>query len=157
MTFGSVAGMLLTDQILGRDNSWAKIYDPTRIKPLASAKEFAAENVDFPVHFVADRVKKQARSPDEVRPGEGKIVRMHGERYAVYREPRGSLKVLSPVCTHLKCIVQFNDAERTWDCPCHGSRFDVDGNVLNGPAVRRLAKKRLPEPVVARETAPARP
>jgi Rieske Fe-S protein len=82
---------------------------------------------------------------DEVKPGEGKLVNAGGERLAVYRAPDGALKVLSATCTHMACVVQFNDAERTWDCPCHGSRFDVDGNVLNGPAVRNLAPGRLPE------------
>jgi glycine/D-amino acid oxidase-like deaminating enzyme/nitrite reductase/ring-hydroxylating ferredoxin subunit len=145
MTFGTLAGMMLADEVQGLRTPYAKLYDPTRIKPVAGAKDFVTENVDFPLHLVSDRFKKpEARSLDEVLPGEGKIVRIEGEKYAVYRDPAGSLKVLSPICTHLGCVVQFNEAETTWDCPCHGSRFDLDGRVLNGPAVQALAKRHLP-------------
>jgi Rieske Fe-S protein len=145
MTFGTLAGMMLADEVQGLRSPYTSLYDPTRIKPMAGVKDFVTENVDFPLHFVTDRFKKpETRSLDEVLPGEGKIVRLGGEKYAVYRDKGGALKVLSPICTHLGCVVQFNEAETTWDCPCHGSRFDLDGRVINGPAVHALAKRHLP-------------
>lgn len=79
-------------------------------------------------------------SLDDIAPGQGKTVRVSGQRLAVYREPNGLLHGVSSVCTHLGCLVKFNDSEKTWDCPCHGSRFDVDGAVLDGPAIRPLKK-----------------
>jgi glycine/D-amino acid oxidase-like deaminating enzyme/nitrite reductase/ring-hydroxylating ferredoxin subunit len=142
ITHGTMAGVLLADLALGRDNPWASLYDPSRVKPVASAKDFVAENAGVAAHFVGDRLKKpEAPAVDEVRPGEGKLVRRGGETLAVYREETGALRVCSAVCTHLGCLVQWNNAERTWDCPCHGSRFDPSGEVINGPAVRGLERK----------------
>jgi Rieske Fe-S protein len=147
MTFGALAGMIVTNAILGRDDPWAALYAATRVKPLAAAVEYVRENVDFPRHLVADRLTNlgaTASSADEVRPGEGRIVACGGEKYAVHRDTHGTLHVLSPVCTHLGCDVRWNAAERSWDCPCHGSRFTPEGAVLNGPAVRELSPKELP-------------
>ncbi len=144
MTFGTAAGMLLCDEILQRKNPWSALFDPTRIKPLASAKDFVTENTDVGLHLVGDRLK----APDvthlrEVGPGEGKIVRVKGQRLAVYRDSSGALHALSPVCPHLGCHVHFNDAEKSWDCPCHGSRFGTAGDVLNGPSMRGLTRVSL--------------
>ena len=143
-TFGTIAAMIFADRVLGRDNPWASLYAATRVKPVASAGTYVGENVDFPIHLVSDRVSRpEARSVDEIAPGEGKTVRVRGERLAVYRDPEGALHAVSSVCTHLGCIVKWNRAERTWDCPCHGSRFDVDGDVLDGPATRPLPRRTL--------------
>ena len=96
--------------------------------------------MDFPVHLVADRLKKaEARSVQEVEPGQGKLVDVNGTRLAIYRDEAGRVHAVDPVCTHLKRLVEFNDAEKSWDCPCHGSRFDTEGNVINRPAVKDLA------------------
>ena len=147
LTNGTLAGVLLADQILGRDNPWGALYAATRVKPLASVKEFVSENVDFPAHFVGDLFKSpQARSVDEVHPGDGKLVRVGSKRLAVYREPNGALHAFSPACPHMGCFVKFNGAEKSWDCPCHGSRFACDsGQVLNGPATHGLAPRELDE------------
>lgn len=143
-TFGTVAAMIVTDLVNGRANAWADLYAATRMKPLSSAATYVGENVDFPMHLVSDRLHPpEAKSPAEIRPGEGKTIRLKGERLAVYRDPQGGLHAVSSVCTHLGCLVKFNGAEKTWDCPCHGSRFGVDGEVLDGPATRPLAKKAL--------------
>lgn len=140
LTFGTVAAMILSDQVLGRTNPWSELFEATRIKPLSSAKDFVNENVDVPVHLIGDRVRApDARDVSEVAPGEGKIVRVDGKRLAVFRDDQGALHALSPICPHLGCHVHFNAAEKTWDCPCHGSRFTTDGTVLNGPAVEALA------------------
>ena len=146
MTYGTIAGMLLSDEILGRKNEWAALYDATRLKPLASIGEFVSENKDFPAYFVGDRLAKaDTESVDEVKSGEGKIVSVNGEKLAVYRDDKGAVHALSPVCTHMACLVHWNSAEKTWDCPCHGARYDPDGKVLNGPAITDLKPATLPE------------
>jgi glycine/D-amino acid oxidase-like deaminating enzyme/nitrite reductase/ring-hydroxylating ferredoxin subunit len=144
MTFGTLSAMILTDACLDRDNVYAKLYSATRIKPLAALPSFLGENVDFPLHLLSDNLRPpDVRSLDDIPRGEGKIVRVRGERLAVYRERSGELKAVSPVCTHLGCHVKFNSAETSWDCPCHGSRFAVDGTVLDGPAVMALERREL--------------
>ncbi|MDP9001777.1 MAG: FAD-dependent oxidoreductase [Myxococcota bacterium] len=144
ITFGNVAAQIVTDLVLGRESPWADLYAATRIRPIASASEFASENIDFPMHFVSDRLHPvEARQARDIAPGEGKTMRVRGERLAVYRDPQGMLHAVSSVCTHLGCLVRFNAAATSWDCPCHGSRFDVDGEVLDGPAIRPLTRKDL--------------
>jgi len=141
MTFGTAAGMILSDAILRQANPWADLFKATRVTPLASAKEFVRENAGVPAHLIGDRLKApDAQSTDDVKPGEGKLVDVGGHRLAVYRHDDGALQLLSSVCPHLGCTVHFNNAERTWDCPCHGSRFATDGDVLNGPATSALTK-----------------
>jgi glycine/D-amino acid oxidase-like deaminating enzyme/nitrite reductase/ring-hydroxylating ferredoxin subunit len=141
MTFGTTAAMILSDAVLGRDNPWAHLYDATRVKPLAQALRVLAEGSDFPTSLVRDRLARgEVEDVDRVRPGEGRLVRAHGKTLAVYRDEAGLVHARSATCTHLGCHVQWNRAERTWDCPCHGSRFDVDGGVLNGPATEALAE-----------------
>ncbi len=147
MTFGTLAAKMTTDAILGIENPWTGLYSASRIKPIASAPTFVKENLEAPIHLIEDWVlgSTEAASVDAVTPGDGKIVRVHGKRLAVYRDPRGHLHAVSPVCTHLGCHVHFNQAERSWDCACHGSRFDVDGAVLHGPATRDLAPRIIDE------------
>jgi Rieske Fe-S protein len=143
-TYGTIAAMIVSDLVNNRPNAWADLYAATRVKPISSAGTFASENVDFPMHLVSDRLHPpEAKSPIDILPGQGKTVRVRGERLAVYRDPQGSLHAVSSVCTHLGCLVKFNNAEKTWDCPCHGSRFGIDGTVLDGPATRPLAKKSI--------------
>jgi Rieske Fe-S protein len=99
------------------------------------AWDYIKENVDYPYYMIRDRfVGPDARSLRAVRRGEGKIVEVAGEKIAAYRSDSGSLTLLSPVCTHMGCLVRWNGTEKTWDCPCHGSRFKPRGEVLAGPA-----------------------
>lgn len=141
ITFGTIAAQIMSDLAVGNANRHAELYAATRIKPIDSATEFATENIDFPMHFVSDRLHPvEAKSLDDIAPGEGKTVRVKGRRLAAYRDPSGALHAVSSVCTHLGCLVKFNPAATSWDCPCHGSRFDVDGQVLDGPAVTALRK-----------------
>jgi glycine/D-amino acid oxidase-like deaminating enzyme/nitrite reductase/ring-hydroxylating ferredoxin subunit len=143
MTFGTLAAMVSSDLILGREDRWARLFDATRVKPVAAAKEFVRENVDFPAHLVGDRLEKaEGDSFAEVGRGEGKVVEVGGKKVAAFRDGSGVVHALDPVCTHMACLVQFNDAEKSWDCPCHGSRFDTRGDVINGPAVKPLARGR---------------
>jgi glycine/D-amino acid oxidase-like deaminating enzyme/nitrite reductase/ring-hydroxylating ferredoxin subunit len=143
MTFGTVGAMLVSDLILGVDNPWADVFDPMRNRPHMTTKEFISENLHFPAHLAADRLTTadvEARSTEEVGAGEGKIIKVEGRKIAAYRDDAGALHCLSPVCTHMKCDVAWNPAEKSWDCPCHGSRFTPTGDVLNGPAHEPLEK-----------------
>ncbi len=143
MTHGTMAGMLLSDLILENPNPWASLYDARRVKPIAGIKDFVAENIDFPLHLVGDRLKvSEPRALDAIKPCEGKLVEIGGRKLAASRDATGALTVLSAVCPHLGCLVNWNRAESTWDCPCHGSRFSSSGEVLDGPAAKPL------EPVV---------
>jgi glycine/D-amino acid oxidase-like deaminating enzyme/nitrite reductase/ring-hydroxylating ferredoxin subunit len=139
ITFGTLAAEIVKDLVLGRDNPYAELYAATRIKASGALGTYASENIDFPMHFVSDRLHPaDASSIEDIAPGEGKTLRAHGQRLAVYRDETGRLHCVSSICTHLGCIVKFNAAEKSWDCPCHGSRFDVDGGVLDGPAKKPL-------------------
>ncbi|CAN5857834.1 FAD-dependent oxidoreductase [soil metagenome] len=142
MTHATIAGILLTDLILGRPNPWEALYDPSR-KSLKSAAEYVKENVNVATQYLDYISPGEVRSVDEIRPGEGALVRQGLTKLAVHRDEHGALHSLSAVCTHLGCIVHWNSLEGTWDCPCHGSRFGIDGAVLNGPAVVGLEKKEL--------------
>jgi nitrite reductase/ring-hydroxylating ferredoxin subunit len=155
MTFGVLAGMMLADQILGRANKYADLYAATRITPLASAADYLTENIDFPRYLLADRLTSadaESGSPEELGRGDGGLFSIGGQKYAVCRDTEGRLRAVSPVCTHLACDVRWNSAERTWDCPCHGSRFSPDGRVINGPATADLSPKPLSAVQKARES-----
>jgi glycine/D-amino acid oxidase-like deaminating enzyme/nitrite reductase/ring-hydroxylating ferredoxin subunit len=147
MTNGTAAAQILTDAILGKDNPWAAAFDPSRLKARAAGPKLVKENLNVGLHFAADRAEDAltTRKAADLAPGEGAIVRAGLGQAAVYRDADGELHAVSPTCTHLGCHVVFNDGERSWDCPCHGSRFGVDGEVLQGPAVEPLAPKDLGE------------
>lgn len=158
LTFGTLAAMILRDACLDRDNPYAKLYAATRIESVAALGSVIGEGVDFPLHLLSDSLlPPEARSLDEIERGQGKTIRVDGQRLAVYRDPHGVLHAVSPVCTHLGCHVKFNSAESTWDCPCHGSRFDTEGRVLDGPAMRNLEHRELDDapPATPRDFEPA--
>jgi len=138
ITHGTLAGMLITDLVTGRPNPYEKLYDPTR-KTLKAAPTFAAETADMVARMVGDHVKGgDVDDREDIAPGEGAIIRDGMKHVAVYRDPHGNLQEMSAVCTHLGCVVQWNSGEKSWDCPCHGSRFALNGAVLNGPAATPL-------------------
>jgi glycine/D-amino acid oxidase-like deaminating enzyme/nitrite reductase/ring-hydroxylating ferredoxin subunit len=137
MTHGTLGAMLLTDLIQGRPNEWAELYDPRRIT-LGAAKEYLAQNLNVAVQYTDYAKPGEVGSPEEVASGTGRTMRRGAKIVAVYRDPDGFVHERSAVCTHMKCIVAWNDLEKSWDCPCHGSRFDPYGRVLNGPAVEEL-------------------
>ncbi|MFD9968624.1 FAD-dependent oxidoreductase [Streptomyces sp. NPDC059011] len=142
MSGGVMAGRLLAEQLTGGSSPWAGLYDPVRLHPsdAPNAMRLWAKTAK---HLVGDRLPGgHADSVDDIPPGGGAVVRgSHGGLHAVHRDASGRLHRLSARCTHLGCIVHFNDAETAWECPCHGSRFDVDGEVLQGPAVRPLEQR----------------
>ena len=144
MTHGALAGMLIRDLALGRENPFADLYDPGR-KTLSAAGEFARTNLDVAKSYGEWLAPGEVGSAEEVSPGSGAVIRRGLKKLALYRDPTGKLEVRSATCTHLGCIVHWNDVERSWDCPCHGSRFAPDGRVLNGPARNPLAKAELGE------------
>jgi Rieske Fe-S protein len=130
---------VIVDTILGRENEWSGLFSSTRIRPLQEAPRFVLENARVGFRFFAERVKQRGKRPiADLAPGEGAIVSAAGEKVAGFRDADGTLHAVSSRCTHLGCQVVWNAAESTWDCPCHASRFDVDGSVLNGPAVKPL-------------------
>jgi nitrite reductase/ring-hydroxylating ferredoxin subunit len=141
MTFGTLSAMIISDALLGRDNRYAELYRADRFKLLASAAAVVSENVETAGHLVAGHVKPVSERPlAELGRGEGCIVKADGKKLAVYRDDAGTVHAVSAICTHQGCQVAFNPIERSWDCPCHGSRFDIDGRVLDGPADKPLAK-----------------
>jgi len=138
LTHGTIAGMLLCDLILGRPNPWAKLYSPARV-PVKAAGEFAREDLNMAAQYADWLTPGDVKSADEIAPDSGAIVRRGLEKLAVYRDESGALHERAAVCPHLGCIVHWNPGEKTWDCPCHGSRFDAYGKVINGPANQDLA------------------
>jgi glycine/D-amino acid oxidase-like deaminating enzyme/nitrite reductase/ring-hydroxylating ferredoxin subunit len=146
MTHGAVAARLLRDQITGRPNPWSGLFRATRLHPLASAKELAVHNLDVGLRFAGDRLLTLRPPPAlELAPGEAGLRELGGEKVAAYRDPDGRLHAVSGRCTHLGCLVAWNAAERTWDCPCHGSRYTYQGRVIQGPAVENLERKHVNE------------
>jgi glycine/D-amino acid oxidase-like deaminating enzyme/nitrite reductase/ring-hydroxylating ferredoxin subunit len=139
LSSGTFAAMILADLIAGRGNPWADAFSPNRLS-LRSVPELAQLNAKTGMHFFGDRLAP-ARASSDVAPGEARVVRSGLGKTGVYRDEEGELHAVSLRCTHLGCLLRFNAAERSWDCPCHGSRFDVDGAVLEGPAVERLEKR----------------
>jgi Rieske Fe-S protein len=137
MTHGTIAGMLISDLILGQPNKWEKLYRPSR-KPLRAAGKFLRENANVARRYADWVLPGDETTIDDIAPGDGAVIRDGLKKRAVYRDPYGALHEFSAVCPHLGCIVQWNSVERTWDCPCHGSRFDKLGSVINGPANRGL-------------------
>jgi glycine/D-amino acid oxidase-like deaminating enzyme/nitrite reductase/ring-hydroxylating ferredoxin subunit len=139
MTHGTIAGLLITDLIMGRDNPWARLYDPSR-KTLGAVTDFAKENLNVAAQYVDVVTPGEVDEVAQIGMGQGAILRRGATKRAVYRDDAGAVHERSAFCTHLGCVVHWNSTEKTWDCPCHGSRFQVDGHVVNGPAIKPLAE-----------------
>jgi glycine/D-amino acid oxidase-like deaminating enzyme/nitrite reductase/ring-hydroxylating ferredoxin subunit len=139
MTHGTIAGMLLADLVLGRENPWAALYAPSRVRS-GAAREYAREALETGAQYADWLTPGEVSDESEIPPDSGAVVRRGLRKLAVYRDPAGELHRLSAACTHLGCIVAWNPAEKSWDCPCHGSRFDKLGKPFNGPANRPLER-----------------
>ena len=132
LTWGTVAGTLIARMIQKQRHPLESILSPGRITVMASAKDVIAENLDVMRRFVVDRFAAKSLTDEQIAPGCGQIVSRNGRLMAIYRDPSGSIFRLSPVCQHAGCIVHWNEAERTWDCPCHGGRYMADGRRFYG-------------------------
>ncbi len=143
MTHGTIAGMLLSDLILGHENPWAEAYHPSR-KSLSAIGEFLKENANVVAQFADWVTPGEVTTVSEIKPDEGAIVRHGFQKIAVYRNQDGATCAFDATCPHLGCIVEWNNTEKTWDCPCHGSRFDLRGKVVNGPAISDLTAAEVP-------------
>ncbi|MFZ2490534.1 MAG: FAD-dependent oxidoreductase [Thermoanaerobaculia bacterium] len=144
LLWGPVAAAIITDDILGRANEWAGVFRANRFTPAKSAKNFAKENADVAAQYAKDYLRRaDVQALADIPAGEGRIASIDGRKVAVHRSASGEWTALSPVCTHLGCLVHWNTFEKSWDCPCHGSRFAPDGDVLEGPAIAALEKREI--------------
>jgi len=145
ITHGILAGKLIVDLIAGRENPWATLYDPSRktLKPRALA-DYIAENANVAAQFRDYITPGSVKSVEDIKAGQGAVVRDGIKKIATYRDENGKLHAFSAVCPHLGCVVRWDACEKTWDCPCHGSRFDALGRVVNGPAISDLERVEIP-------------
>ena len=146
MSFSHVAAITLQDIILKKDNPYIQLFNPTRIKPVAGFTTFISHNADV-VKAFAEKIlpKEKLQALADLQFDQGKVVKYEGETIALYKDEKGNLFGVNPNCTHMKCNVAWNKSEKSWDCPCHGSRFDLNGEVLTGPATMNLEKLNLTE------------
>lgn len=138
MTTSMAAALILRDLILIGKSPWQDVYNPSRFTPSASAKNFVKENLNVAKHLIAGKILP-VPSETEVPRGEGKILELNGQRVGAYRDEKGILHIVDTTCTHLGCELQWNSAEKSWDCPCHGSRFTYEGDIINSPALQKLS------------------
>lgn len=139
ITWGSFSGLLLRDILLENESPFSNLFAPARLKPVAGFKEFVRENADVAYRYIADRVKiSKLDSVSSLPVDSGIVVKYEDKKLAVYKDSSGKIHALDPVCTHAGCIVKWNGTEKSWDCPCHGGRFDIDGKVLTGPSRKDL-------------------
>lgn len=139
MTNSTVSAILLKDLIVGNENPWTSLYDPSRFTPMASATNFIVENADVAVNFVGGKLSPASLDTD-IKENEGKVINVEGKKAGAYRDAKGKLHIVDTTCTHLGCETKWNDAETTWDCPCHGSRYSPEGDVVEGPTTKPLNK-----------------
>jgi glycine/D-amino acid oxidase-like deaminating enzyme/nitrite reductase/ring-hydroxylating ferredoxin subunit len=143
MTFGTLGGMMAAERILGLASPWRDLFDPSRSIVRGGIWNYLAENKDYPYYRVRDWFAgADSRTLRGIARGHGRVVEHGGEQVAASRSDAGELTMCSAICTHMGCLVAWNGAERTWDCPCHGSRFKPEGAVVAGPAESPLERKR---------------
>ena len=133
MTHGAIAGMLVSDLTLGRENRWAKLYDPRR-RTLAALPDLAAENINVAAQYGDLVTPGEIDSPEQLARGQGAVMRRGLRKIAAFRDDEGRLYQHSALCPHMGCVLRWNALEGSWDCPCHGSQFTGDGRVVNGPS-----------------------
>src|SRR4030095_15894461 len=139
MTHAAFSSMLICDMILGKTNEWEKLYDPKRVT-LRAAPKFIKEGLDTALQYIDIITPPEVSAESAISPGTGAIMSIGLNKTAVYKDENGRVHKFSALCPHLKCVIEWNASEKTWDCPCHGSRFDAMGNVINGPALGNLKK-----------------
>lgn len=141
MIFGTLSSQILHDLIVSGKSKYVELFNPLRIKPIAGFSDFVKENAAVAMDFIKDKIfADKIDSFSEIKEGEAKVIRYESESYALYKESDGTLHLLKSTCPHAGCEVHWNSAELSWDCPCHGSRFNVNGKVLTGPTTKSLQK-----------------
>jgi Rieske Fe-S protein len=138
---GTAAAMIIADLATGKENRWTEMFDAARLKPVAGAGEFVKENAEVAAHLVSGYLSRKPKSYDELAPGDAAILKIDGDNVAAFKDEAGKVHAVSAVCTHMGCLVGWNATDRTWDCPCHGSRFELSGEVIHGPATQPLGAK----------------
>lgn len=141
MTNGTAAALLLADMALNKDNPYQTVYTPSRFYADPSLQKFFKENIDVAKHLIKGKFEVSNKQAEELANDEGGIIMMNGARKGAYRDTEGKLHIVDTTCTHVGCEVNWNDGERTWDCPCHGSRFSYTGEVMEGPAEKPLQRE----------------
>ena len=140
LAYGTLAGIIIGDLILGNKNPLTDTFQSNRFDPIASATFVMKENSNVLIQYLKDYPFLSSTKYNDIKMGQGKILDIDQEKCGVFRDENNQLHIVSAVCTHMKCIVNFNNAEKTWDCPCHGSRFTTQGKVIEGPAKTDLKK-----------------
>lgn len=138
MTNGTVSSIILRDLILNNENPWLEVYSPSRKTTMTAAKEFVVQNANVAGQLIDGKLEMPPKNI-EILPGQGKVIEVDGKRAGAYRDEEGKLHLVNTTCTHMGCELNWNGAELSWDCPCHGSRFTIDGDVIDGPAVSPLS------------------
>lgn len=142
LIYGTIAGILIGDLILEKANPWAKVYNSNRFTLGSSINFLLKENSNYLLQYYKDMPQATTTDFADLKRGSGKVVEIDREKWAVFKDENDEIHIVSAVCTHMKCIVNWNNVEKTWDCPCHGSRFKIDGTVIEGPATHNLKRKR---------------
>lgn len=141
MTGSMTAAALLSDAVMGRPNEAQEVFSPSRFNPGMKAKSFIAETADMVKNYIGGYVELAAESTRSLPPGEGRILEIDGKKVGAYKDTDGTVYTVNPICTHMGCVLEWNRDEGSWDCPCHGSRYDYTGRLLNGPAVKPLGTR----------------
>lgn len=140
MTTSNVAANIIKDKIIGKENKYEEIFKATRVDPIKNKDEMKNMLVDTTKTVIGDRLKKEYLELEDIKNNEGGIIEKDGEKIGIYKDDKGNVYAVKPVCTHLGCMLKWNNADKTWDCPCHGSRFSYDGKSLYNPAIKDLKK-----------------
>lgn len=144
LTYGALAAMVITEDILGRESKWSDLYEPARLAPTKSVKGFAQETARVASNLLNDYFQRYPDQLNDVPQGQGQILDIDGRKLGVYRDKSDRFALVDATCTHMGCRVNWNSLERTWDCPCHGSRFTVQGEIIEGPALNPLERYDAP-------------
>lgn len=138
ITFSNIASKIITDKILGKENKYEKLFEATRLEPIKNHEEVGNMIKESMYSLVINKLKESPDTLEDVKNGEGKIIEINNKKVGVYKNENGEYFFIKPVCAHLGCELSFNNIEKTWDCPCHGSRYDYKGFLISEPAIKNL-------------------
>jgi glycine/D-amino acid oxidase-like deaminating enzyme/nitrite reductase/ring-hydroxylating ferredoxin subunit len=145
LVWGVVSAMLINDLVNGNETKYTKLFDASRHNVLKAAGNFVKENISNAGEILRDYIFISDTKAGDIPIGEGKVIEVEGKKVAVFHDDSGNVKACSAICTHMGCVVHWNKAEKTWDCPCHASRFDTDGCIIEGPALKPLEQVTVKE------------